>query len=183
MLFVCGKVPLNDSGLEDIDDFLSCAPQLNRSLEESGMQQQKDGFEGDTPLLQKKAFVDERRRVLYGDAACNLAPSSQSLSNDQLRPGDAHSVYLTRDVHHLLHPSYKRILHHASQIVCCQETEMADTVHAVEIGLIKTLIWRRRSREEAQRQKQREEQGKRRPGRPRKAQSENSNFDNVASLH
>ena len=153
-----------------VDDLLSCAPKLSNTLDSSDPQREERA--GST-VQQRKAFVAETRQKLYEHAACMPSPTAPSLSIHQLRPGDAHSLYSSRDTDQSLHPDYMRVLHHASQLVGCREAEVADAVCGVETALIKMLIWRRKGRETANRERQREEQGRRRrPGRPRQHRDE-----------
>ncbi|UZJ57298.1 hypothetical protein CBS101457_006618 [Exobasidium rhododendri] len=153
---------------EGIDDLLSCAPELNAGLplvrEDLAGGGERVG--GET-LGQKKDFVEGSLKDLYEDAA-SKAPRPSLLSISQLRPGDAHSLYTNKDPSQTHPPDYQQVLHHASQVVGCRQGEMADTVYAVEVGLIKMLLWRRKKREASDKQTVREQQGKRRPGRPRK---------------
>jgi hypothetical protein len=124
--------------------------------------------DGGEVLQQSKGFLEGNLNELYGDAAFRVPPPVL-LTIDQLRPGDAHSLYSTKDdAGRLYHPDYSFVIRHASQVAGCRAAEMADTVYAVEVRVIKMLLWKKREREAFEKQKTREEQGKRRPGRPRK---------------
>lgn len=81
------------------------------------------------------------------------------LSRHQSLPGDAHSLYSSQEPSQCLCPEYSQVLRYASRTVGCLEAELADTVHAVEVALIKKLVWRRKTRESAQRQRRRDAPG------------------------
>lgn len=152
---------------EGINDLLSSVSHLQETYSLDMEPPAEDGEIRGKTLDQKMENVKKRLAELYNDSTPWIPPYI-ALTSNQPRPGDAHSLYSPKETSQSFFPDYVSVLHHASSIVGCQEAEMIDTVHAVEICLIKTLVWRKKTREAAERERIRKEQGSKRPGRPRK---------------
>lgn len=112
-----------------------------------------DGHPSSIRATQPASSVEHYTAKLY-DGDHSVAPTHlDDLPFDTLRPGEAHSVY-NRTGRKLIspadasevHPSYARLLRHASRIVDCKVEEVSDTVHSLEVQLIKKLTERRESR-------------------------------------
>jgi hypothetical protein len=147
--------------IADIGDLLSCAPHLEEKFPLK-VQPEEDC---EMVLKQETNTIEATLERIYIQAAPQL-PSKSLLSPHQSLPGDAHSLYSTQETSLSLPPEYNQVLKHASSIVGCLEVELADTVNAVEVALIKRLVSRRKSREMAEKRRRRDDLDNRRSSQP-----------------
>ncbi|MCO5589745.1 hypothetical protein L7F22_043714 [Adiantum nelumboides] len=122
-----------------IDDLLTCGAAFTLDNERNDTHQKTSG--------------DDIMFQLYNDET-QIYPNMITLDDDQLRPGDAHSVYsrIGTDAQSpyesgWVHDQYARVLQYAAKAIGVETYILADTVYALETRLIYLLQFRKKERE------------------------------------
>lgn len=127
-----------------IDDLLTCGAGLSSANDKP-----------ETEKNDQDMSFDDIMSQLYRDKK-QLYPHLITLDADQLRPGDAHSVYSRTSSSSttavsvepgLVHEEYARVLRYAAKAIGIETYILADTVYALEMRLIYLLQYRRTERQ------------------------------------
>lgn len=161
----------------DIDDLLSCAPDIAALHPIPNKEDNQTSSESGERLLYtyRNELEGALEKLYEAESMLNRTPRDSNLMHNQLRPGDAYEIlaqttpgHLIRSDTNLLHPSLQEVLRHGSRLIDCDVDLLFDTLQAVETGLTRLLTHRRNFRQSVEKEEERQRMGKRKPGRPRK---------------